>query len=75
MKNTPQTGRDYANIPETQANYDDEASVTWWRRLYGNYQNWRWKNRSRRSLMSLSDAQLQDIGLSRSDLPYRDKRK
>lgn len=75
MKSTRQSGRDYAHIAETQAERSDEVRAGWWRRLYVQYQNWRLRSHSRRSLMSLNDTQLRDIGLSRSDLPYRDKRK
>ncbi len=47
----------------------------WWAALFQCYQHWRARRRDRRALMSLNESQLRDIGLNRSDLPYRDERK
>jgi uncharacterized protein YjiS (DUF1127 family) len=75
MKNTQQTDCHYAPAPKVQAECDDKVKVGWLRGLYGRYKHWRSLGRTRRALMSLNDAQLRDIGLSRDDLPYRDERR
>lgn len=75
MKNSRQTDCHYAPIAQTQAGRGDEVKVGWLRGWYRRYKNWRLLCRTRRALMSLNDAQLRDIGLSRDDLPYRDERK
>ncbi|XBS69338.1 DUF1127 domain-containing protein [Acerihabitans sp. KWT182] len=61
---------------------EDDASTSidgkrrsWWAALFVWFRTWRARRRDRRTLMSLNDRQLRDIGLNRHDLPYRDEQK
>ncbi|WP_213990821.1 DUF1127 domain-containing protein [Sodalis sp. dw_96] len=47
----------------------------YWAALFHRYKFWRAHRRDRKALMAMHDGQLRDIGLTRSDLPYRDERK
>lgn len=75
MKTTAKTKYFHEDQQGNQPSVHIEQPFGWWHRLVGYYRYWRLLHRSRKSLMSLNDAQLRDIGLSRHDLPYRDRRK
>lgn len=75
MKNLKKAARGNAHNPATRPACIVLANTGWWRRIYARYQQWRLHSRTRKMLMSLNNTQLRDIGLTRSDLPYKDQRR
>jgi uncharacterized protein YjiS (DUF1127 family) len=65
---TPAAGPIYASYTEKDVRTKDETSTTM--NLIRNYRNWRRYRETVSELSRLSNRELTDLGISRSDIPF-----